>query len=124
MGEFVEIRTSPAEIINIARSLRDKGEALEQAAKRHSIDIEAREKREDVFPAGDEFSNQFEPQYHGATTDVTGAGSTANLALRAAAEFCGAQLKTIGDYVASAMASYDVTDQQSGTDIAKAGQAG
>ncbi|GAA2867332.1 hypothetical protein Acy02nite_10280 [Actinoplanes cyaneus] len=124
MGEFVEIRTSPAEIINIARSLRDKGEALEQAAKRHDTDIAAREKRGDVFPADDEFSNQFEPQYHGATTDVTGAGSTANLALRAAAVFCGTQLKTIGDYVATAMASYDATDQQGGTDIAKAGQAG
>jgi hypothetical protein len=123
VGEFVEIRTSPAEIINIARTLKDKGEALQKAAAKHNADIASRE-RGDVFPEADEFSEQFEPQYHGATTDVTGAGSTANVALRMAAEFCGQQLIDIGNYVAGAMATYDVTDQQGGTDIAKAGQAG
>ncbi|BCY06439.1 hypothetical protein [Actinoplanes sp. L3-i22] len=124
MGEFVEIRTSPAEIINIAHGLREKGEALQKAAQRHNHDIEKREEPHDVFPAGDEFVEGFHPDYIGPTTDVNGHGSTTNAALRAAAEFCGKQLIDIGNYVASAMATYDVADQQAGADITKAGQHG
>ncbi|GAA2666785.1 hypothetical protein [Actinoplanes palleronii] len=120
MGEFVQIRTSPADIVTIANSIRSRGEALERAVAAHLPAIEERERREKTFPP-DEFTGDFHEQYTAAATGVRGTPSTVNQAVREAALFCAEQLTHIGEYVAGAMATYDVTDQQGGADIAAAG---
>jgi hypothetical protein len=121
MGEYVRISSSPTDIINIAHRLKDRGETLAKAVKDRIPEIEERENRGGTFPP-DQFTNEFHPQYVTATTDAEGKPSTANVALRSAAQYCGDKLVEIGEYVANAMVSYDVTDQQSGADIAKSGQ--
>ncbi len=121
MGEYVRISSSPTDIINIAHRIKDRGEDLAKAVQERIPEIEERERREGTFPP-DQFTNEFHPQYVTATTDAEGHPSTANVALRSAAKYCGDKLVEIGEYVAGAMASYDVTDQETGADIAKAGQ--
>lgn len=118
MSEYVEIRTSPAEIMSIANGLRGQGEDLRDAVSDHNREIMAREMRDDIFPP-DQFTTGFLTNYHQDAPGADGTTTTANVAVRQSAAYCGSKLIQIGEFVGTAMMNYGATDDESGEDIAK-----
>ncbi len=118
MGEYVEIRSSPAEIMSIANGLRGQGEALRGEVSGINGEIQERENRADTFPP-DQFTDGFLTNYHQAAPGVDGTTTTANVAVRQSAAYCARKLIEIGDFVGAAMVNYGATDDESGEDIAK-----
>jgi hypothetical protein len=119
MGEYVEIRTSPAEIMGIANGIRGQGEQLSGDVGDISQEIAERENRADTFPP-DQFTDDFVAKYKQDVPGADGKTTAANEAVRASAEYCGTKLVEIGDFVGRAMVNYGATDDESGQDIAGA----
>jgi hypothetical protein len=118
MSEYVEIRSSPAEIMSIANGLRGQGEALRGDVSGINGEIRERESRAETFPP-DDFTNNFLKNYHQEAPGVDGTNTTANVAVRQSAAYCAGKLIQIGDFVGAAMMNYGATDDESGEDIAK-----
>lgn len=118
MSEYVEIRTSPAEIMSIANGLRSKGEDLLGTVSDCNREIIARETRADTFPP-DQFTTGFLANYHQDAPGTDGETTTANVSVRQSAEYCATKLTDIGEFVGAAMMNYGATDDESGEDIAK-----
>lgn len=118
MSEYVEIRSSPAEIMSIANGLRGQGEALRGEVSGTNGEILARESSADTLPS-DQFTDSFLVNYQQAAPGVDGVTTTANVAVRQSAAYCARKLIEIGDFVGAAMVNYGATDEESGEDIAK-----
>jgi hypothetical protein len=113
MSEFVQIASSPAEIMAIASRLRRTGNDLAEKAVTMGRNLKTAEDNPRAMPS-DQFSDEFLKHYH----QDTGAGP-ANQAVRDSAVQAGKALAGIGESVFSAMANYSATDEESGTDIDK-----
>ena len=116
MSNFVEIRSSPAEIINIANGLRSSGAALTSAVSDICHEIVAQEREPKTFPS-DQFTDPFLAQYEKVADSTDGDGHPANMAVRLGAVYCGTKLTEIGDFVNKAMVNYEAGDQQGATEI-------
>lgn len=116
MSEFVEIKTSVADIIGIANGLRSRGESLADAVEATTLQIRELEDGRETFPP-DDFTNSFLPNYRTDAQDTTGTSMTANLAVTSSAHHMGTELSRIADTVSDAMWSYGATDDAGGADI-------
>lgn len=116
MGEYVDISTSPADLISIANGLRSQGERLAAAMRASAADIERLEGRAETFPR-DDFTNGFLEKYHDLTEQSQGHHVPANEAVRNSAVDMGTKLTKIGDFVAGAMFAYTGADEENATDI-------
>lgn len=116
MSEFVEIRTSVADIIGIANGLRSRGEALADAMTSATEQIRQKETGRETFPP-DDFTAQFLPNYHAPAEDTRGIAMPAHEAVTSSAHHMGTELSRIADQVSDAMWSYGATDDASGEDL-------
>jgi hypothetical protein len=118
MSNFVEIKSSPAEIISIANGIHSKGTDLISAVSQINRDIVEHENKPDTFPS-DQFTDGFTKEYWKVVEAADGKMHPSNEAVRVGAEYCGTKLTEIGDFVNQAMVNYEASDQQGGDDIAK-----
>lgn len=118
MGEYVNIKSSPGEIISIANGIRGKGEDLVRTVEGVNRDIDMHERKGETFPS-DQFTDAFKKHYDQQVPAADGGTMPANQAIQESAVYCGKKLIDIGDFVNTAMTNYTATDDQSGDDIAK-----
>lgn len=118
MAEYVEIRSSPGEIIRIADSLGQRGESLAKDAGNINREIGEREDRAETFPV-DQFTEPFLVHYHQQVPGADGHSVSANVAVQQSAVYCGEKLAEIGNIVNKAMTNYEATDDDSGDSIAR-----
>jgi hypothetical protein len=118
MGEYVDIKSSPDEIISIANGLHARGEELKKAVEGINGDIKQHEGRQETFPP-DKFTAEFRKHYDQAVPGADGKTVPAHEAIQQSALYCGEKLSEIGEFVNKAMTNYGVTDIQSGDDIGK-----
>lgn len=118
MSEFVEIRTSVADIIGIANGLRSRGEALADTVSSTTEQIRQKEAGRETFPP-DDFTGPFLQNYHAAAQDTRGNAMPAHEAVTSSAHHMGTELSRIADGVSDAMWSYGATDDASGEDLSK-----
>ena len=116
MSNFVEIRSSPAEIISIATGLRSRGAELTSAVSGICHEIVSQENEPKTFPS-DQFTDPFVAEYKKVADATDGKGHPANEAVRLGAVYCGTKLTEIGDFVNKAMVNYETGDQQGATEI-------
>ena len=119
MSEYVEISTSPGDIIRIANSLSARGEQLTEAVGDIRRAIGVHESKGETFPR-DQFTTPFLEHYHEAVPGADGKTVPANLAVQQSATYCGEKLTQIGEVVNVGMTNYQATDDRSGDDIARA----
>ncbi|MFC4145222.1 hypothetical protein ACFO0M_03035 [Micromonospora mangrovi] len=119
MSNYIEITSTPGEIISIANGIRSKGTELTAKLQGIKSAIDEHEGRADTFPS-DQFTDPFvKDNYHVAVPAADDDKTVpANEAVKESAVYCGTKLTAIGDFVATAMINYDATDQQGGADIA------
>lgn len=120
MGEYVDIKSSPGEIISIADGIRARGEDLKKTVDGINHDIKEHEARQETFPP-DKYTNEFRKHYDQLVPGADGKELPAHEAIQQSALFCGEKLREIGELVNQAMTNYEVTDVQSGDDIGKTG---
>ncbi|WP_229071619.1 hypothetical protein [Actinoplanes sp. DH11] len=118
MSSFVRIGTSPGEIIGIASRISARGDDLTAAVTAHNQAIVEHENHPKTFPS-DQFTDGFTKEYEKPVDASDGNTHPANEAVRQGAAYCGRKLTEIGEFVNRAMVNYEVTDQQSGADIAR-----
>ena len=118
MGEYVDIRTSPGEIIGIANNIRSKGLDMVRAVSAANDAIRTHEGKGETFP-DDQFTRAFKKHYDEPVPGADGNEVEANEAIKQSAVYCGTKLAEIGDFVNTAMTNYETTDDASGDDIAK-----
>lgn len=119
-SNFVEIGSSPAEIIGIANGLRSRGSDLISTVSGICQDIGMTEREPRTFPS-DQFTDGFTKEYMKVSESTDGKGHPANEAVRLGAVYCGTKLTEIGDFVNKAMVNYEAGDEQNAGDIAAAG---
>ena len=120
MSNYIEITSTPGEIISIANGIRSKGMELTAQLRGIKSAIDEHEGRADTFPS-DQFTDPFvNDNYHMAVPAANDTTVPANQAVKESAVYCGTKLTAIGDFVATAMVNYDATDQQGGADIGNA----
>src|SRR5688500_12130483 len=117
MGEFVEIKTSVADIISTANGLRAKGESLMATVEGINADIVSQENAGETFPA-DKFTKEFRKTYDAPVENSKGETVETHDAIRNSAIDAATKLVEIGEFVGKAMINYSATDDDSGTDIA------
>jgi hypothetical protein len=120
MSEFVEIKTSIADIINIANGLRAKGEALTGTMKHSVAAITTIEEHPETLPH-DEFTDGFLVNYHAQVKGEHGMVN-ANEAVKGSALALGVGLTSIGDGVAKGMWAYSAADDDNAADVGSAGK--
>lgn len=118
MSRYVDISSSPGEIIRIADRIAARGGDLVDEVKGIRDDITSHENRGETFPP-DKFTEPFLKHYHENVEGVHGKTVPANLAVQESAAYCGDKLVEIGQSVNKAMTNYEVTDDDSGDSIAK-----
>ncbi|GLY01593.1 MULTISPECIES: hypothetical protein [Actinoplanes] len=118
MSNFVQIGSSPAEIIGIATRIRNRGSDLSEEISRLNQAIRSQEAEGDTLPH-DDFTDAFLKEYNKVATASDGKDYPACEAVRIGAASCGDKLTAIGDFVVKAMTGYESTDQQSGDDISR-----
>jgi hypothetical protein len=109
MGNYVQIRTSIADILSIANGMRTRAEAFTTSmngAMKKVTDLEA---DHEVFPP-DEFTDGFAPIYHQPVPAGDGHDKPANQAVQDAAKQMGTAMVTLSDHVSDAMWGYSGTD--------------
>jgi hypothetical protein len=114
MSNFVEIRTSTADIIGIANQLRDQGQALDDNVQAAVERVTENERG--TFPP-DDFSNRFLENYHRPVEGGDQHGAPTNEAVKHNATGMGPAMKSLGDFVANAMWSYEGQDLDNADDI-------
>jgi hypothetical protein len=122
MSNYVEIKTSIADILSIANGLRTRGEALTGTMKSAIEEIRKLEDDSETFPK-DDFTDGFLPLYNKDIPAGDGTTLHANLAVQKSAIQMGEVLERTGQNVANAMWNYHGTDDDNATDISKAGNA-
>jgi len=116
MSEYVRITTSPAEIMSVANQIGERGRALRERIGTINDAIAAHESPGEVFPS-DQFTDPFAEKYKQASTGADGKSTTANVAVRESALYCGQKLADMGDFVGTAMMNYGAADDEGGADI-------
>lgn len=117
MGNYVSIKSSPSELINVADKLRDKGTALKQNAG--AIEQDIRDHETGTFPS-DQFTDAFTGKtYHQMVPGPDGDDMEARYAVTMAGRKSGEQLERVGEYVSKAMVNYDVADMDNASQITK-----
>jgi hypothetical protein len=116
MSEFIEIRTSVADIIGIANGLRSRGDSLAETVSGTTARIRELESGRETFPP-DDFTTPFLAHYNADSQDTKGTSMPANLAVTSSAHHMGTELSRLADGVSDAMWSYGATDDSSGQDI-------
>lgn len=120
MSNYVEIKSSPGEIISIANGIRSKGTDLQAQIAGINADIVAHETDGKSLTPDPEFTAPFRTNtYDLPVPGADGKTVPAHEAVRASAAYCAEKLVAIGDFVAGAMVNYQATDEQGGDDIAK-----
>jgi hypothetical protein len=119
MSEYVEVRSSIADMLGIANGLRARGEALTESMAAAMHAVRAAEAHPRTFPR-DDFTNPFLDNYHKPVPSSDGGTLHANEAVQRSAEMLGGAMRTLGDNVARAMWAYAGTDEDNATDITKA----
>ncbi len=117
MSEFVEIKTSAADIISAANRLRAKGDELQRTIAAINTDIMRQESAGETLPP-DKFTDEFRKKYDAPVTDTKGEFVATHVAVRLSAIHAAYELEKLGEAVSKAMVNYSVTDDDSGTDIA------
>jgi hypothetical protein len=118
MSEYVQIRSSPAELMGIANQISGRGQELADRVGALNDAIRAHDNESEAYPS-DQFSDPFKDKYHQPTVDSSGKPTTAADAVQQSALYCGNKLSEIGDFVGTAMMNYGATDDESGADISK-----
>lgn len=118
MSNFVEIKSSPAEIIGIATGISQRGSELASTVTEINQAITDHENRAKTFPS-DQFTDGFTKEYWKHVEAADGKTHPANEAVRVGALYCGTKLTEIGDFVNQAMVNYEASDQQGADDIAR-----
>ena len=118
MSRYVDISSSPGEIIRIADRIASRGGELVNEVNGIKNDIRSHEDRGETFPH-DDFTESFLKHYHESVDGVEGKPLPANDAVMESASYCGNKLVEIGQWVNKAMTNYEVTDDDSGDSIAK-----
>jgi hypothetical protein len=121
MSNYVEIKTSIADILSLANGLRSQGKALTDKMKPLLADVEALERDGETFPP-DDFTTTFLGTYH-RPVDAGDGKLPASAAVKRSATGIGAAMTGIGDYVANAMWNYQGADEDNAKDIGAAGRA-
>lgn len=113
MSNYVDIRSSIADIIGLANGLKVSGEQMNSAMTSQMSTIAGLEGGAETFPP-DQFTTAFLEHYHKVPE-----GSTlpANEAIRAAAPELGTAMVALGDFVTNAMWSYSAGDDGNAGDI-------
>jgi hypothetical protein len=120
MSEYVQITSSPAELMGIASQISGRGQQLSDRVKALNDAIHTHDNESAVYPS-DQFSDPFKAKYQQPTVDSEGKPSIASEAVKDSASYCGKKLGEIGDFIGTAMMNYGATDDQSGADITQAG---
>jgi hypothetical protein len=119
MGNFVEVKLSPGEIIGIANSMRQRGVDLTADVRDAAATISDSE----GALKSDKFTDEFRKgTYDAPQAGAGGATVPQHQALKDSASFMAGRLEHYGEVVAKAMISYSATDAESGKDIAKSDQ--
>lgn len=120
MSEYVQITSSPAELMGVGSRISGRGQQLADRVNALNEAIRAHDNEDTVYPS-DQFSDPFKAKYHQATSDSEGKPSVASEAVKDSASYCGQKLGEIGEFIGTAMMNYGATDDESGADISKAG---
>ena len=115
MSNYVEIRTSTADIIGIANQIRDQGQTLADNVRGAVEHVTTHEHDGGTFPP-DEFTNRFLENYH-KPVEGDGHSLPTNEAVKQNATQMGQAMKSMGDFVANAMFSYEGQDMDNADDI-------
>jgi len=118
MSEYVDIKSSPGEIIQVADGISRRGEELLDTVDAIRRDIASHEDRGETFPS-DQFTDSFLQHYHQDVPGADGATVHANVAVQQSASYCGRKMIDIGVSVNKAMTNYEATDDESGDGIAR-----
>lgn len=119
MSEFVEIRTSVADILGIANRLRTQGTELAGAMRTATGEITALETHPETLPP-DDFTDQFTAKYHAPVEGTAGPSLPANEAVKQGMVAMGEALTEIGDSVVTAMWAYSGQDDENAADVSRA----
>jgi hypothetical protein len=122
MSEYVEIRSSAADILNIANRLRNQGTTLNETLTATANRITGIEEHPETLPP-DKFTDGFTKSYLSPVEGADGVTSTANEAVKQSAVQMGTVLKQMGDSVVNAMWAYSGTDDDNATDVNSANRA-
>jgi hypothetical protein len=122
MGNYVQIKTSVAELLGIANDLQIKGDAMTTSMQGAIAKVKALEEHPETFPP-DEFSDPFLVNYHKPVKGADGTEQPANHAVQGGALKMGEALGNLGQHVENAMWGYTGTDDENASGIAGATQA-
>ncbi|BCJ45182.1 hypothetical protein GCM10010168_69830 [Actinoplanes ianthinogenes] len=118
MGEFVQIRTSPASLIEIGHSMQRAGRDLENRVDEIRNGITSHENAR-ALPE-DKYTDEYRKKYFEEITDSEGTTSKSNEAVVKSCRYCGTMLIRVGETVANAMVNYQSADEDAAGDIRKA----
>lgn len=119
MSEFVEIRTSVADILGIANRLRSQGTDLTEALRTTTRQITELENHPETLPP-DDFTDQFTVKYHAPVESTDGTSLPANDAVKQGAIAMGEAMTELGDSVVTAMWAYSGQDDENAGDVSGA----
>ncbi|MFJ6198355.1 hypothetical protein [Micromonospora sp. NPDC092111] len=120
MSNFVEIKSSVADILGIANRLRVNGQSLSATMDGKLGAVSGMESAPGTLPR-DEFTEEFLKTYHKSVEVAGGGGQQMNEAIKDTVPKLGVAMDQLGKYVADAMWSYTGTDDDNATDIDRAG---
>jgi hypothetical protein len=118
MGEFVQIRTSPAALIEIGHRMQRAGRDLETRVNELQAGITSHE-NERALPE-DKYTAEYRKKYFEPITDSEGVSTPSNEAIVKSCRYCGTMLIRVGETVANAMINYQSADEDAAGDIRKA----
>lgn len=119
MSEYVDIRTSVADILNTANNLQSQGQNLTKTMSDAVDAINRIESDPETLPK-DEFTDGFLENYHAQVPTDSGS-VTANVAVKLSALQLGQALTHIGEAVSKAMWGYSGADDENAADVNSAG---
>lgn len=119
VSEFVEIRTSVADILGIANRLRSQGTDLAETMGTTAEEITALENHPETLPP-DDFTDQFTAKYHAPVDGADGVSLPANEAVKQGTIEMGKALSELGASVVTAMWAYSGQDDENATDVSNA----
>lgn len=122
MSEFVEIKTSVADIMSIANRLKAQGDGLAESMRGTTSEITALENHPETLPP-DDFTNEFTSKYRAPVDGVDGVSLPANEAVKEGAIAMGEAMTRMGDSVVTAMWAYSGQDDENATDVSSANSA-
>ncbi|MER7440714.1 hypothetical protein [Micromonospora avicenniae] len=121
MSNFVEIKSSVADIIGIANHLSSSGISISSTMQVKLAAVTAMENAQGTLPRGDEFVEEFLKTYHKSIEAPDGGAQPMNEAVKASMPKLGEAMTQLGKYAADAMWSYTGVDDDNRNQINRAG---